>query len=218
MRGGMDHAPKGLPSSCLRLALGLCLSCCLPGHAVADTIVVAATQSTVTAGEELPVEWSYSNDDEEVGGTTGDLNPFAIELRDCGVDGADCEDGGCGSSTYSNLCPRDGVCMDSDGSYDVVIPSDAGVGDYVIRVSYLGTFTSSAHVGEISACTTSFALTAPDVPLGVAVLEATAPQFDVAPGQAFTAQWAYDNGEGKSDGNFDVDLYSCENGACLNGR
>lgn len=215
----MDHAHKGLPPSCLRLALGLCLFRYLPRLAVADTIVVAATQSTVTAGEELPVEWNYSiDDDDDVGGTTGDLNPFAIELRVCGVDGADCKDGGCGSSTYSNLCPQNGVCMDSDGSYDVVIPSDAGVGDYVIRVSYLGTFTSSAHVSKISACTASFALKAPDVPLGAAALEAMAPQFDVSPGQAFTAQWTYDNGEGKSDGNFDVDLYSCENGACLNGR
>lgn len=185
----------------------------------ADETIAVVTPSALTAGEALSVEWVFSTDN-EVSGTTGDLYPFEIELRSCGTDGLGCENGSCGT-ILSSLCTRAGVCMDSDGSYDVVIPADASAGDYMIRVSYLGPSSSSSGSTEpdvVSGCSRSFSVTEPDVPFGSPVISASSPQADLMIGEAFTAQWAYDNGKGGSNGNFDVNLYSCADGACDNGK
>lgn len=183
--------------------------------AFADDISVA-TPTTLTAGTQFSAEWTYSTED-EVSGTTGDLNPFEIELRSCGDVG--CQDGDCGN-VYSALCEREGGCLDSDGSYNVTLPTDAVAGDYVIRVTFVGHSGESAmsSTEEIAACSRVFSVEEPEVPLGTPVLEATTPEGNLYPGAAFTAEWAYDNGEGEGDGTFEVDLYSCAGGACSDAR
>lgn len=182
------------------------------------------------AGDAFSVEWDYSTDSEVIG-TTGDLNPFDIELRSCGQGGEGCENLSCGT-TYRTLCERgNGVCMDSDGSYDVVIPDDVPAGDYVISVTYMGaagwaavssmlSSSSSSSLGGVTACSKSFAVAGATstVEEGTPVLEATTPTSELSPGQAFTAQWVYDNGDGQGGGNFEVNLYSCADGACSDGR
>lgn len=198
------------------VALGLAalLFLVLPA-AFADDISVA-TPTTLAAGEEFSVEWTYTTED-EVSGTTGDLNPFDIDLRAC--DGGACENGQCGS-VYRALCEREGGCLDSDGSYDVTLPPDTVAGDYVVRVTFVGESGESAmsSTQEIAACSRLFSVEEPEVPLGTPVLEATTPNGDLSPGEAFTAKWVYDNGEGEGDGSFEVNLYSCADEACSDGR
>lgn len=210
MGSDVRYSSRYLLSS-LRTVVGIALICSWARSSRADTISVVTPVSTA-AGEHLVVEWTYASDDQS-SGTTGDINPFEIELRSCGTGGSGCEDGSCGSTSLGTLCPLEGGCMDADGKYNVIIPSDAEPGDYVIYLSYMGPSTS-ANSGEVSACTESFGVTSPDVPLGTPAIAATAPQVGLSPGQAFTARWTYDDGQGGKDGNFDVDLYSCADGAC----
>lgn len=201
-----------------------------PTWASTDSISVAAP-ATLTAGEFLTVEWTYTTEDEvRAEGTTGDLYPFEIDLRTCGDKGVACENGSCGSATTHDLCEDSGaagtgVCMDSDGSVNVSLPAATSAGDYVLRVTYKGPSssgaTSSTESGEssgISACSTPFTIMEPEVAVGTPVLAATAPEEELFPGQAFTAKWAYDNGKGSGEGLFDVNLYSCADGACAKGR
>lgn len=178
-------------------------------------------------------------------GTTGDLNPFDIELRSCGEAGQGCEDFGCGD-TYLALCVREGGCIDSDGSYDVSVPNTVAAGEYVVRVTYIGSSgwssaasyssgggggggSSSSSGGggvvgaSVTACSSAFSVEAAtgDAAVGiegVPALTADAVSSDLAPGEAFTAKWSYDDGNGGGSGNFEVNLYSCANDACVDGR
>lgn len=160
-------------------------------------------------GEEFTVEWSYSAS----GGTTGDLYSFAITLRDCGSDGSDCSSGSACGSEYVSLCVLDGgVCMDSDGSYDVQIPEDAPAGKYGIRVSLTEDTT-------VFSCTDAFDVTEPDSSAwdpDEPSLEVIAPDY-VEAGSPFTAQWIYDDGAGQAGGTFEVSLYACDGGDCDDG-
>lgn len=180
------------------------------------------------------MEWEYSTES-PVSGTTGDLNPFDIELRSCGEAGQGCEDSGCGD-TYLALCVREGGCIDSDGSYDVSVPNTVAAGEYVVRVTYIGSsgwssaasYSSGGGVGggvgaSVTACSSAFLVEAAtgDAAVrgeGVPTLTANAVSSNLAPGEAFTAKWSYDDGNGEGSGNFEVNLYSCANDACVGGR
>ena len=186
------------------------------------------------------MEWEY-NTESPVSGTTGDLNPFDIELRSCGEAGQGCADSGCGD-TYLALCVREGGCIDSDGSYDVSVPNTVAPGNYVVSVTYIGSSgwssaasystgggggSSSSGAGgvgaSVTACSSAFSVEAATgdaavVEEGVPALTATAVPSDLAPGEAFTAKWSYDDGNGEGSGTFEVNLYSCAYDACVNGR
>lgn len=195
--------------------------------AAADDIAVITPQGA-QAGQTVVLKWDYSTES-EVSGTTGDINPFEIQLRSCGDGGLGCENLSCGT-TYRTLCE---ACMDQDGSYDILMPADVAAGDYVFSVTYMGTSgwdsaasttSTSSGAEEVIGCSGSFSVevgnssSAATAAQGVPVLEATAIDQQLSPGQAFTAQWVYDDGEGERSGSFDVNLYSCANGACDDGR
>lgn len=216
----------------------------VPLFAVADDISAVITPSIVDAGSSFSVEWEYSTES-LVSGTTGDLNPFDIELRSCGEAGQGCKNSGCGD-TYLALCAREGGCFDSDGSYDVSVPNTVAAGEYVVSVTYIGSsgwssaasYSSSGGDGgggssssggaggvgaSVTACSSAFSVEAATgdaaaVAEGVPALTATAVSSDLAPGEAFTAEWSYDDGNGGGSGTFEVNLYSCANGACVDGR
>eukprot|EP00752_Nemacystus_decipiens_P005724 g5181.t1 len=191
--------------------------------ALDEITLVSAPEGRLTAGAAHAVQWEYSTDD-EVSGTTGDLNPFEIELRSCGGDAeqqAACGTGESCGNPYRPLCGLEtgGSCMDSDGSYDVTIPDDVTAGLYVFSVTYLGATgwssggSSSSQAGLVTGCSESFLVEA--APAAAAALTATAPG-ELQPGDPFTAEWAYDDGFGQTSGNFEVNLYSCANSACAN--
>lgn len=182
---------------------------------VVGAITVATPVDTYVPGDSLVAEWVY--EPAEGGGTTGDLNAFTINLQYCGKDGSDCnaDSGACGDE-YVSLCPKeDGLCMDSDGMYDIVIPEDAEAGKYGILVAL------ASAPGTIFGCSNSFDVSAdPDdtssATAGAPTLEAIAPYY-LEVGEAFTARWLYDNGAGDSEGTFEIDLYSCADAACDDG-
>lgn len=219
------HGGRGGVSTTLVLLLtaaaGLALS--PQGARALDEIsAVTAPTTTLTAGDTHAVEWEYTTDS-LVSGTTGDLHPFEIELRSCTPDA----NGSCGAScgnAYRALCGLEvgASCMDSDGSYDVVIPEDVASGTYVFSVTFLGTSawsssgsSSGSGSGAVSGCSDSFAVEEMDADAGAEVLTAATPAGSLAPGDPFTAQWDYDDG---SAGSFEVNLFSCAGDACADGR
>lgn len=219
-------------SSCSLAAAGGVLLLCLgtpPGalctvFAAAKEAISVVTPTTVEAGIAFSVEWEFATDS-DVSGTTGDLNPFEIELRWCGEDGDECVNSVCGSA-YLSLCQRELGCIDSDGSYDVIIPTDVTDGQYVIKVTYLGTsgWTSASSLTsfdeEVSDCSGTFLVENSQsiADEGIPFLEATALETELEAGEAFTAKWKYDDGEGNGDGFFEVNLYECSDGSCADGR
>lgn len=177
----------------------------------ADQITALAPSTDVEAGQDFTLKWSYA----ESGGTTGDLTGFNVGLRSCAEDGSDCAGtvASCGTD-YADLCTlNDGVCMDSDGSYDVTMPSDAPAGQYAIMVSL-------DEDPSVASCTAAFNGTEPETGLVAAdepSLTAVTPVY-VEAGSPFTAQWVYDDGAGAASGNFEVNLYACgDAGACDDG-
>lgn len=190
------------------------------GALALDEITAVTAPANLTAGDAHAVQWEYTTDS-LVSGTTGDIHPFQIELRSCTPDA----DGSCGAScgnAYLSLCSSEtaDVCMDSDGSYDVVIPEDVAAGTYTFSVTFLGTTgwssgsSSSGSAGAVTGCSDSF--TVEEMGAGAAgVLTATTPTENLEPGDPFTARWDYDDG---SAGSFEVNLYSCAEDACANGR
>ncbi|CAM9568664.1 unnamed protein product, partial [Hapterophycus canaliculatus] len=176
---------------------------------------VAATQIAVAtplyekeAGELFTTSFSYSAS----GGTTGDLTSFDIELRSHASASATT---GCGETVFASLCTRDGgVCMDSDGSYDVQIPEDAPAGKYSIKVML-------SEDSMVWACTDAFNVTLPRDGAGLVVVagepaveevqaDASASGGLLSPGLPFTARWVYDDGAGDGgEGTFEVNLNAC---------
>lgn len=74
------------------------------------------------AGEEYTVEWDYDN------GVGSAVDRFAIDLYMSGGDG-DC------GTFYMTICDKPSIgCKDSQGDYDVEIPSGTPSGMYHIRV------------------------------------------------------------------------------------
>ncbi|CAM9132063.1 unnamed protein product [Ectocarpus fasciculatus] len=98
---------------------------------------------TAMAGGEYTVEFDY---DDGSGGTT---NRFAIDLYSVGGSG-DC-------GTYiTSVCDKESIgCKDSQGDYDVIIPSGTESGMYSIRV---GVFENEAVYG----CSDSFEVVGSD--------------------------------------------------------
>lgn len=191
--------------------------------AVSATVLSVTTPAAAdgtggyTAGDALTAEWTYApaTGDGATTTTTGDLNAFTVELRTCGSDGSGCNDSNsaeqwCGE-TYASLCTRaDGLCMDSDGTYDVVIPADAPAGQYGLKVAL------ASDPDVIFACSDAFGVSAPATAAGEPSLQTASPD-PLEVGAAFTARWAYDDGNGEAEGTFHIDLYSCEDGACDDG-
>lgn len=218
------HAQAVWTTSMLVLLLAAAALSPQGARALDEITEVAAPNTTLTAGDTHAVEWVYTTDS-LVSGTTGDLHPFEIELRSCTPE----DDGSCGAScgnAYRALCGLEtgASCMDSDGSYDIVIPEDVASGTYVFSVTFLGTTgwssasSSSSSSGAVAGCSDSFtvdAMDADDASGAMDVLTATTPTENLKPGDPFTAEWDYDDG---AAGNFEVNLYSCAEDACVNGR
>lgn len=208
----------------------------------ASTISSVATSSPsppLREGSAFTVTWAYAEDG-NTPLTTGDLRAYGITLERCasssssssgnGSSGEDCECPADGAADLAvSLC--DNVCFDSDGSYDVAVPSDTVPGDYLVRVSLMADATG------VFACSSSFAVQEPEEgeEPALTVEGAVAPSIEVFEGTAFvgaafTAHWIYQDGteeevggvgeeeERGAAGDFAVDLYSCEDGACADGR
>lgn len=177
--------------------------------AAATQIAVATPLYGKEAGELFTTSFSYSAS----GGTTGDLNSFEIELRSHDSVSATA---GCGETVFASLCTREGgVCMDSDGSYDVQIPEDTPAGKYSIKVML-------AEDNMVWACTDAFNVTLPLDGAGETVVagepaveevqvDTSATGGVLSPGQPFTARWVYDDGESGdgAEGTFEVNLNAC---------
>lgn len=228
--------------SAATFACGVCQSS--TGSSSISSVSLSSTE--LSLGDSFTVKWGYSaGDAAEQPATTGDLNTFDIDLEHC-VDGAGtckCSGGTGGQSSLVSLCPEATGCVDSDGSYDLVLPSSEPTtvfvgGVYQVRVSL-------ATEPTVAACTAGFEVLESDDEPGLstssgesnsnasaelASLTVIAPSVDIVPGQAFTAQWIYEDGEGDGEevdgeegfvgaaGSFAVDLYSCADGACEDGR
>lgn len=184
----------------------------------ADLSVNTPSGSDVASGDTMTVEWTYlpttSADDTKVPTlTTGDLTAFTIELTTCGDEGNDCSEssgteGSCGDS-YASLCTNDeGLCFDSDGQYDVIIPADTSAGQYGIKVALASDPT------VVFACSGSFEVGDGGFVAGKPSLEVVTPD-PLELGAAFTAQWAYyDTSGAPAAGTFKIDLYACEDDDC----
>ncbi|CAM9935969.1 unnamed protein product, partial [Ectocarpus fasciculatus] len=191
--------------------------------ALTEITNVAAPTSNLTAGTYHAVGWVYSTDT-GARGTTGDLRPFEIELRSCGGDTSQEAECGLGESCgnpYRALCDLEtgAACMDSDGSYDVLIPEDVDAGRYVFSVTHLGlsSWTSGASSmmsdsGLVTGCSESFFV---EEAVAKEALTAEAPAASsLQPGDAFTAEWEYEGADGETGGSFEVNLFSCADQAC----
>lgn len=213
----LRRASQAPPRRRAAAALAVAVSCLastgkqhhVTSQEITEEITVVTPSGPIEAGEDFTVEWAYSAS----GGTTGDLNRFSIDLRYCGEDGSACSGASSCGDDYAELCTDEEGCMDSDGSYDVQIPEDAAAGEYGVKVVLMEDTT-------VFACSAGFAVTAPAdgdvVEAGEASLEVIVPNYIVA-GTPFTAQWDYDDGAGGAEGTFEVNLYSCEDGACDDG-
>lgn len=229
---------------------------------------VTISPTNLSLGDDFTATWEYlSGSDAEEPATTGDLNSFDIDLEHCvnGAGSCQCSGGGEETSLLS-LCPQATGCVDSDGSYDLSLPSSE-VSDtaavvagsvYQVRVSLAsdptvasctsgfqvlesaddeagtgggGSSTDSSVLGEASVTSSESSNGESNSRYrnqNTASIEVIAPAIELIPGQAFTANWVYDDGVEEVDGGdqfvighagtFAVDLYSCAEGACSDGR
>lgn len=201
------------------------------------TSVATTPYAELELGQDFTVTWIYS--DGEVAGprTTGDISTFAIDLELCGNGADTCQCVGGARDSLVSLCPEGTGCVDSDGSFDLTVPSalKASTSDfYVVRVSL-------ASDAEVFACAPGLQLVEGDGEMNsdgygsnasngddtgpVATLTAFPPEGSLFPGSAFTAQWVYHDGEENEEGedggtasDFAVDLYACVEEACADGR
>lgn len=178
--------------------------------------------------------------------TTGDLTAFEFDMVKCSGDSSSSCDssssvcsGNVGGSPDINpieLCLREsGFCLDSDGSYDLTVPASDNSGAttvgnfYMLRVRLAADNTVSGCTDEgfqvvAGSAAVVVVIEGDDdevlsgiIPPTIKVLE---PVRGLIPGDVFTAKWLYDEtGDGLGDaGNFAVDLYSCDDGACGDNR
>lgn len=185
--------------------------------------VVTTPAPPLAQGDGFATTWTLATDDAEPL-TTGDLKVYAVALEPC----ASASQASCACDPEGNplAVPLCETCVDSDQSYDVEIPRDTAPGVYVVRVSL------KSDPGGVFACSEGFAVEeeaseeaggGPEVEVeaGGAYVQALEGQSGV-PGQAFEARWFYadgtEDGEEGAAGDFKVDLYSCEDGACADGR
>lgn len=171
--------------------------------------MVLAPVEGIEAGQNFTVEWDYAASE----GTTGDLFSFDIDLRSYSNETSGNNSSfGCGSH-YISLCGSTRSCIDSDGRYDLQLPTEVEPGEYVMRVGL-------AANASIFGCSESFGVL-PDAGGGHVedgpFLQASTPN-DLALGDAFTARWVYNDGTGGSAGTFEINLQSCEDTACDAGR
>lgn len=203
--------------------------------------------SQLEAGQDFTVSWEYDTGSVMAGGenepTTGDLTAFEFDMVKCSGDSSSscdsssstCTGNGSSSSDTNaiQLCLREsGFCLDSDGSYDLTVPAlDNSMTNnyYMLRVRLAADNTVSGCTDEgfqviAGSGAVSVVIEGDDdeVPSGVAAptIEVLEPVSGLVPGDVFTAKWLYDEtGDGLGDaGNFAVDLYSCEDGACGDDR
>lgn len=173
-------------------------------------------------GESLTASWNLTTDDGEPL-TTGDLKVYAVTLEPCaGSAQSSCACEPEGNALAVSLCES---CVDSDQSYDVEVPRETAAGVYLLRVSL------SSDPSAVFACSDGFSVQEAAAVEGGPGLEVEASTGayvqalegqSALPGEAFTAKWFYDDGsedgEEGAAGEFAVDLYSCSDGACSDGR
>ncbi|CAM9761421.1 unnamed protein product [Ectocarpus sp. 8 AP-2014] len=140
----------------------------------------------VVLGETFVLEW------ESVG-----QNYFDVELF---TDSSDCG----GSAEPVDLCGKSAGCGDSKGDLNVVIPTSAGSGEHSILLSL-------HDYPDVKGCTGPFIASEEELagPEG-AYLDVFALDVEdaVITGTEVTVEWDYSDGEGSSQGRFDIELYS----------
>lgn len=235
-RGGCSWRRQSAPLLLLWSLLGAIfdVSPAALGAVISD---VATSATPLYLGGDFTATWSYASDDGEPT-TTGDLRVYEISLEPCVAVG-NCECDSEGNSLAISLCDDAATttlgCVDSDGSYDLAVPSTAEPGVYLVRVSL------KDDPSAVFACTYGFSVeqeeeVEPELSVTSSLLSGDDGSWievfevaSVAPGEAVTAKWLYrdgsegddeDDGEGAvgSAGSFAVDLYSCDGEACANGR
>lgn len=201
---------------------------------------VVATPTLLAPGDAFTLTWEYTSGNETAPKTTGDLKAFDIDLEHCSDGVGTCQ---CSGVSLLSLCPLGAGCVDSDGSYDLVMPGEdvastdsaaVTVGEvYQVRVSLAsnpsvfscgygfkvqdGVDESGPHLADTTTTSEGGGGT------NRGTLTAFPPSEVLVPGQAFTARWAYDSGLEEDEGvlagaEFAVDLFSCAGGACDGGR
>lgn len=202
---------------------------------------VTVSEAQLELGQDFTVNWDYSLASGEL--TTGDLTSFEFGMVECS--GATsvlaCDPSACSSSSAAaavSLCLRGSGCLDSDGSYDLTVPDTTAVligKFFMLMVSLssdpeiLGCSASGFEVVEAAALDGSGVVisTSTDnvgsdsgVKSGVSIrtLRVSAPAEGLTPGDAFTAAWLYEEDGVAAGGDFALDLYQCEGGACDDGR
>eukprot|EP00903_Cladosiphon_okamuranus_P009933 g9429.t1 len=187
--------------------------------------VVTTPAPPLAQGDGFAATWTLTTDDAEPL-TTGDLTVYTVTLEPCASDTqASCACAQDGNPEAILLCE---TCVDSNQSYDVEVPRDTPPGVYLIRVSL------KSDTSGVFACSAGFRVQEEAVEgasgPGVEVEASSAARRayvralegqSAVPGEAFTAKWFYDNGtedgEEGAAGDFKVDLYACEGGACADG-
>lgn len=199
--------------------------------------VATTPDAELELGQDFTVEWTYSDGVVTDPRTTGDISTFEIDLELCGNGADTCQCVGGARDSLVSLCPEGTGCVDSDGSFDLTVPSvlTASSSDfYLVRVSL-------ASDAAVFACAPGLQLVEGDDGTNldgygstanngtdtgpVATLTVLQPEGDLFPGSAFTARWVYHDGveieEGEDGGtasDFAVDLYACAEEACADGR
>lgn len=220
-----------------RLTLGAALLTPLRPAEAATMSNVSTSTTPLFVGSSFVASWSYTDDNGDLP-TTGDLRVYEITLEPC-PDGtaASCECASEGNDLATSLCGGSALgCVDSDGSYDLAVPSSVVPGVYLVRVSLqedpISTFACSPGFAlqekeDESPGLSDTSTSGNEITTGASL---TVLEVDAAPpGAAITARWLYEDGsqeeeeEGEegllgSPGDFAVDLYTCENSACAGGR
>ncbi|CAM9981373.1 unnamed protein product, partial [Laminaria digitata] len=174
---------------------------------------VVATPALLAPGDAFTLTWAYTSGDEAEAKTTGDLKAFDIDLEHCPDGAGTCE---CTGASLVSLCPGGGGCIDSDGSYDLVLPSDVDAATSAVSGQVYQVRVSLASNPSVFSCGYGFkvqeAATADEEGphladttttsdggggggssggTNPATLTAIAPTEVLVPGQAFTARWVY---------------------------
>eukprot|EP00752_Nemacystus_decipiens_P011709 g10390.t1 len=111
--------------------------------------------------------------------------------------------GSCEGSDPVDLCNKSDGCHDSKGDLNVVVPSSVGEGEHSILLSL-------HDDSDVNGCTGAFTV-------GEKVLEGPEGAYlnvfeldvegDVPAGMEVTVEWEYDDGDGRTEGRFDIDIF-----------
>ncbi|CAM9884349.1 unnamed protein product [Scytosiphon promiscuus] len=132
---------------------------------------------------------------------------FTLEWESIGQNSFDvvlfADSSSCSGSEPVDLCNESDGCGDSQGDLNLVIPASAGEGEHSILLSL--------HSDpEVTGCTGGFIVSEQmlDGPSGSSLeVFALDLEDDATIGMELTVEWKYDDGDGRTEGRFGIDLY-----------